>query len=66
MRKVIVIVCSLGNPCVVFEQDPVKYHKNYNDCMAVAKEKHDILYESFSTYGYQVESSEFRCENNTY
>ena len=27
MWKVIIIICTLGNPCVVMEEDPVKLYK---------------------------------------
>ena len=61
MWKVVVIICALGNPCVVFEQDPMVYYKDYNDCIKVAQEKHDLLGQSMLMYGYTVESSEFKC-----
>ncbi len=61
MWKVIVVFCALGNPCIVFEEDPIKYYKNYDKCMETAKAKHDTLTDSFSLYGYSVEKSEFKC-----
>lgn len=66
MWKVIVIICALGNPCVIFEEDPVKYYQDYNECMQVAKNKHETLTESFGNYGYSIESSEFKCEQTAY
>jgi hypothetical protein len=61
MWKAIIIVCALGNPCVIMEEDPMKYYQNYNDCMKVAQKKHERVLESFSVYGYQIDSSEFKC-----
>ena len=64
MWKVILVMCTLGNPCVIMHEDPMAHYKNYNDCMAVAKEKHKLISESFAMYGYQVERSEYKCEQD--
>tara|TARA_A100001011_G_C14223971_1_gene805732 strand:+ start:531 stop:725 length:195 start_codon:yes stop_codon:yes gene_type:complete len=61
MWKAMIIVCTLGNPCVIMEEDPIKHYQDYNDCMKVAQKKHDLAVESFSVYGYQIDSSEFNC-----
>ena len=61
MWKVMVIICALGNPCVLFEEDPMVYYKDYNKCVEVAESKHDLLGESMLMYGYTVERSEFNC-----
>ena len=62
MWKVIIIVCTLGNPCVVMQEDPIRYYNNKSECMANGSVKHSTILESFSTYGYQIESSDFTCE----
>lgn len=62
MWKVIIIVCALGNPCLVMEEDPIKHYSTKSECMANASTKHDLIVESYSVYGYQVEKSEFTCE----
>ena len=64
MWKVIVIVCTLGNPCVMFDEDPVKYYKDKNECLNVAQEKHDGLIETFGEYGYAVTDTRFSCEQD--
>ena len=60
MWKVIIIVCTLGNPCVIMEEDPIKHYQDYNECMKVAEIKHNELVDSFSLYGFVVENSEFK------
>ena len=63
MWKVVIIMCALGNPCVIMEESPMKHYQNYNDCMVVAEAKHTDLLEAFQEYGYWVENSDFKCEN---
>ncbi len=62
MWKVIIIVCTLGNPCMVMQEDPLRYYNNKSECMANASTKHDRIIESFSTMGYKTEKSDFTCE----
>ena len=62
MWKVIIVVCALGNPCMVMEEDPMRYYSTKSECMANASAKHSLIVESYSVYGYQVEKSEFTCE----
>jgi hypothetical protein len=65
MWKVMVIICTLGNPCTVFEQDPVVYHNTESECMAVAREKEALLLGSFMDLGYIIELSEARCDTTS-
>tara|TARA_Y100000817_G_C16557442_1_gene411599 strand:+ start:327 stop:533 length:207 start_codon:yes stop_codon:yes gene_type:complete len=62
MWKVIIVVCTLGNPCVVMQEDPIRFYDNKSECMANGSVKHSRILESFSTYGYQIEKSDFTCE----
>ena len=62
MWKVVVIVCALGNPCMVFQEDPVKYYDDKVECMAVAAEKERLLIEGHNNYGYTVEKNAHTCE----
>ena len=62
MWKVMVIICTLGNPCSVFEQDPVVYYETKAECMAVAREKEALLLGSFMDLGYVIETSQSRCD----
>ena len=60
-----VIICTLGNPCTVFQQDPVMYYKTEAECMAVAREKEALLLGSFMDIGYIIELSEARCDTTS-
>jgi len=62
MWKVVVIICALGNPCMVFQEDPLKYYDDEVECMAVAAEKEQLLIEGHEKYGYQVEKNGHTCE----
>ena len=62
MWKVIIIVCALGNPCVLMEEDPIRHYTTKSECMANASAKHSLIMQSFETYGYVIERSEFNCE----
>ena len=64
MSKVIIIVCTLGNPCVMFDEDPVKYYKDKNECMEVANEKGSGLIQTFGEFGYAVTDSRISCEQD--
>ncbi len=61
MWKVFIVICALGNPCVMMEEDPIQHYTDYDRCMIVAEKKHDMIKDSFSIYGFQVESTEFSC-----
>ena len=61
MWKVIIVVCALGSPWMVMEEDPMRYYSTKSECMANASAKHSLIVESYSVYGYTVEKSTFDC-----
>ena len=61
MWKVIIVVCTLGNPCLVMQEDP-RYYNTKSECMANASVKHSQIVEAYPTYGYEVSNSDFTCE----
>lgn len=61
MWKVIIVVCALGNPCMVMEEDPMRFYSTKSECMANASSKHKLIVDSYSIYGYHVEKSSFDC-----
>jgi hypothetical protein len=65
MWKVMVIICTLGNPCIVFEQDPVVYHKTEAECMVVAQEKEALLLGGLMEHGHTISSSKARCDTTS-
>tara|TARA_Y100001973_G_C5174594_1_gene321084 strand:+ start:592 stop:789 length:198 start_codon:yes stop_codon:yes gene_type:complete len=62
MWKVVIIMCALGNPCVVMEESPMRHYHDRNECMANSSSKHSELFVAFQDYGYHVYKSEFTCE----
>jgi hypothetical protein len=61
MWKVILVVCTLGNPCVIMEEDPIKHYQDYNECIKVAHEKHELIKGTLETYGYYIDKSSIDC-----
>ena len=61
MWKVFIIICALGNPCVVMQEDPMRYYSTKSECMANGSAKHSLIVESYPVYGYTVEKSSFDC-----
>jgi len=61
MWKVIIVVCALGNPCVVMQEFPMRYYSTKSECMANGSAKHSLIVESYPVYGYTVEKSSFDC-----
>ena len=43
MWKVIVIVCIVNFDCYYFQEKPMDYYHNYDECMIVAIEKEKLL-----------------------
>jgi|TARA_B110000444_G_scaffold250277_1_gene276433 hypothetical protein len=62
MWKAIIVVCALGNPCIIMEEDPMRYYNSKSECMANASTKHDLIVDAYPIYGYSVEKSSFTCE----
>jgi hypothetical protein len=61
MWKLVIIVCALGNPCVIMQEDPMRHYTSKSECMANASVKHSDIVEAYPTYGYQVDKSSFDC-----
>ncbi len=62
MWKVIIVVCALGNPCIIMQEDPMRHYTTKSECMANASAKHSLIVDSYAVYGYIVEKSSFTCE----
>ena len=62
MWKVIIVVCALGNPCIIMQEDPMRHYTSKSECMANASAKHSLIVDSYAVYGYIVEKSSFTCE----
>ncbi len=62
MWKVLVVICTLGNPCTMFEEDPVKWYKTESKCLEAAEVKALGMMKTFADYGYYVESEAHSCQ----
>jgi hypothetical protein len=63
MWKVMVIICTLGNPCSIFQEDPVVYYETNAECLAVAQTKEALLMGSFMNMGFTISSSAAKCDD---
>ena len=61
MWKVLVVICTLGNPCTVFEEDPVKFYATEHQCIEQAEQKAIAMVETFKTFGYYIDSKAHSC-----
>ena len=64
MCKVVIIVCALGNPCIVMEEDPMRYYSSKSECMANGSVKTSDITTGFQDYGFQIVSANFDCEQD--
>ena len=62
MWKVLIVICTLGNPCNLFEQDPMVYYATEKECLIVAEEKAIGMMDTFRDFGYYVESQAHSCQ----
>ena len=61
MWKVLVVICTLGNPCTMFEEDPTKLYSTEDQCMVKAEQKSRDMVQSFKTFGFQIDSEAHSC-----
>lgn len=66
MWKIIIIVCTLGNPCVMMEEEPMRLYKTKSECLANASVKFKGITETFQQNGYQIENGHFDCEQDKF
>ena len=62
MWKVLVAICILGQPCTLFEEDPIKYYKTEKECMIAADEKSRSMMKTFKDFGYYIDSEAHSCQ----
>ena len=61
MWKVLVVICTLGNPCTLFEEDPIKWYQTEAECMKAADVKAIHMVQTFTKNGYVVDSEAHSC-----
>ena len=62
MWKVLVAICLLGQPCTLFEEDPIKYYKTEAECMIAAENKAESMSKTFNDFGYYIDSQAYSCQ----
>ena len=62
MWKVLVAICLMGQPCTLFVEGPIKYYQTEEECMVAADKKARGMIETFSKYGYYVDSEAHSCQ----
>ena len=61
MWKVLVVICTLGNPCTLFEEDPIKFYATEDECVIKAEQKSRAMVETFQAFGYYIDSEAHSC-----
>ena len=62
MWKVLVAICLMGQPCTLFEEEPMKYYHTEEECMIAADKKARGMMDTFAKYGYYVDSEAHSCQ----
>ena len=61
MWKVLVVICTLGNPCTMFEEDPMQLYPTEDKCMEMAEQKSIDMVLSYKGFGYIIDSEAHSC-----
>ena len=64
MWKVLVIICMAGYDCTAFQQSPMQYYHDYDECVSIAVEKERQLTIAYTKHGYYVLDSTSTCEQH--
>ena len=51
----------MGQPCTLFEEDPVKFYQTEEQCMIHAEIKAKDMVKTFQDYGYYIDSEAHSC-----
>jgi len=62
MWKVLVAICIIGQPCTLFEEDPIKYYTTERECMVAAEAKSRSMVQTFQDFGYYIDSEAHSCQ----
>ena len=65
MWKVVIIICMFGyDYCQLFEQKPIQFYHDYNECISIAIEKEKLLTTAYKEHGYQIIDSKATCKQH--
>ena len=62
MWKVLVVIFTLGNPCNMFVEDPMKYYNTEAECNIAAESKASSMMKTFTDFGYSIQSEAHACQ----
>ena len=62
MWKVLVVICTLGNPCSMFQEEPMKYYHTEKECMIQAEKKSRAMTGTLVEFGYYIDSEAHACQ----
>ena len=62
MWKVLVAICLMGQPCTLFEEDPIIYYHTEAECLVAAEAKSSSMIKTFEKFGYYVDSEAHACQ----
>ena len=62
MWKVLVAIFILGQPCTLFEEDPIKYYHTESECIEMAEKKSRAMVKTFQDFGYYIDSEAHSCQ----
>jgi len=62
MWKVLVAICLIGQPCTLFEEDPINYYQTEEECIEMAEKKSRSMIKTFQGFGYKVDSEAHSCQ----
>lgn len=62
MWKVLVAICIVGQPCTLFEEDPMKYYHTEKECMIASEAKSRAMVQTFNDFGYHIDSEAHSCQ----
>lgn len=62
MWKVLIVICTLGNPCTLFTEDPVRYYHTEQECIVQAEKKAKGMTGTMIEYGYFIDSAAHACQ----
>ena len=66
MWKVLVVICTLGNPCTMFQEEPMKYYHTEKECMIQAEKKSRAMTGTLVEFGYYIDSETIRNQHRSY
>ena len=62
MFKMLIVICTLGNPCVAFQEPHTTRYDTESQCLEAAVIRHQEVRQSIEQGGYTVQRSGYFCK----